>query len=422
MAGKRKDNKGRTLLPHEYQRYDGRYEYRYTDIRGEEKVIYSWTLLETDRLPEGKEECECLRVQEDQLRRDLNDGIDTGAAKKLTLNDLFEVNIRDRQLKDSTRENYTYMYNHCVRDRIGWMKVGNIKYSDIRHFYMTLITELHYKPCSMEIVNTIIHPIFTQAVRDGYIRMNPTDGVMAEIKRRHDWEKPHRKALTQKEQEVFLRYLSDCPYSEWLPLITVMLGTGCRIGEVLGLCWHNIDYDENTITVDHNLIYRHLDGKCHDLITTPKTKAGVRKIPMFPEVRDALMKEKERQQKAGLVSPEIDGYSDFVFLNRSGGVRRPSCINRMLLNLVNSYNEQECKAAEAEKRSPVLLPRFSAHQLRHTFCTRLCENTSDTNTLKTIQEIMGHADISTTLDVYTDLTMDQKQKAFNELRGKFFIG
>ena len=101
-------------------------------------------------MPEGKEECECLRVLEDQLRRDLNDGIDTGAAKKLTLNDLFEVNIRDRQLKDSTRENYTYMYNHCVRDRIGWMKVGNIKYSDIRHFYMTLITELHYRSLAVK--------------------------------------------------------------------------------------------------------------------------------------------------------------------------------------------------------------------------------------------------------------------------------
>lgn len=420
MAGKRKDNKGRTLLPHEYQRYDGRYEYRYTDVRGQKSVIYSWSLLENDRVPEGKQG-ECLRVLEDRLRKDLSDGINTGAAKKVTLNDLFEVNIRDRQLKASTRENYIYMYNHCVRDRIGWMKVGDIKYSDIRHFYMILINDLHFKPRSMETINTIIHPIFTQAVRDELIRTNPTEGVMTEIKRRHDWEKIHRKALTQKEQETFVRYLSECPYSEWKPLMTFLLGTGCRIGEALGLCWHNVDFGANMITIDHNLLYRHLEGRCQDVITTPKTRAGVRQIPMFPEVQDALIQEKERQKKAGHKSPVVEGFSDFVFLNRSGDIRRPSCVNRMLLKLVNSYNEQERKKAEEEGRKPFLLPRFCAHQLRHTFCTRLCEHTSDTNTLKTIQEIMGHADISTTLNVYTDLTMDQKQKAFSELYGKFVI-
>ena len=94
------------------------------------------------------------------------------------------------------------MYNKYVRDKLGHMNVASIKYSDIRRFYLSLIHEQGFKPNSMEIVHTILHPVFTTAVRDGFIRVNPTDGVMAEIKKSHDWEKPKRHALTEAQQEA----------------------------------------------------------------------------------------------------------------------------------------------------------------------------------------------------------------------------
>ena len=81
------------------------------------------------------------------------------------------------ELKDTTRSNYFYMYNKYVRNDIGKKKIASIKYSDVKAFYNKLIKEKGFKPNSMEIIHTIIHPIFTLAVRDNYIRINPATGA-----------------------------------------------------------------------------------------------------------------------------------------------------------------------------------------------------------------------------------------------------
>lgn len=281
----------------------------------------------------------------------------------------------------------------------------------------TLLDEILIKG---EIFN-LYHPIFSLAVRDGYIRVNPTDGIMREIRAQYNWETERRRALTEEQQSAFVSYVSSSvQYCHWMPLFTVLLGTGGRIGEILGLRWQDCDFDSGIITIDHTLIYRlQENGKCEYHITTPKTKAGVREIPMFDEVRQALLQEKARQQKEGENNTIIDGYCGFIFTNRFGGVYSAHCVNRAISRIIADYNQAEVELAQIENRSPALLPHFSVHHLRHTFCSRMCENTSDSNTLKVIQEIMGHADISTTLDVYTDLTRKKKQNAFAGLQGKF---
>ena len=205
--------------------------------RGERKSVYSWKLVDTDRVPSGKRCTESLRSIEKRIRKDLEDGIQTYEADRTTLNCHFDRYIAQKiEIKESTRENYKYMYNKYVRDEIGYMKLANIKYSDVKRFYLSLIHEKGFKPNSMEIIHTILHPVFSTAVRDGIIRLNPTDGVMNEIKRTHNWEKPKRKALTEAQQSAFISYVSSSPtYNHWLPIFTVLLGTGCRIGEALGL-------------------------------------------------------------------------------------------------------------------------------------------------------------------------------------------
>ena len=75
------------------------------------------------------------------------------------------------ELKDTTRSNYLYMYNKYVRNDIGKKKIASIKYSDVKAFYNKLIKEKGFKPNSMEIIHTIIHPYYS-AVRDNYIRIN----------------------------------------------------------------------------------------------------------------------------------------------------------------------------------------------------------------------------------------------------------
>ena len=421
MAEKRKDMRGRNLRDGEDQMPDGRYRYRYMDRNGNRRAVYSWRLVDTDKAPSGKRTGACLREKEKDIDKDREDGIDGRKAAKLQLNDMFDLYMSGKhELKQSTRTNYNYMYKKYISDNIGLKKIVDIKYSDIKAFYNSLIREKGFKPNSMEIINTILHPVFTLAVRDGYIRNNPTDGVMAEIKKSHNWEKPKRHALTEPEQEAFINYMASSDmYRHWLPLFTVFLGTGCRVGEVIGLRWQDCDFVNRMISINHNLIYRQQDnGECEMHITTPKTSAGCRMVPMLDEVKSALLQERRRQMREGGCNAEIDGYSGFIFTNRNGYVHNPQTINRAIKRIYTAYNKQEEQQANEEGRKPLLIRHFSVHNLRHTFCTRFCEN--ETN-IKVIQEIMGHSDIGTTMNIYAEVTEGKKKESFTNLQGKIKI-
>lgn len=421
MAERRKDSKGRNLKDGENQMPDGRYRYRYNDINGKRQAVYSWRLVPTDKAPVGKRDALSLREKEAAIEKDTMDGIDGKKAEQITLNVMFDLYMAGKyQLKESTRTNYLYMYKKYVSEEIGPKKLSVIKYSHIKRFYNSLIQDKGFKPNSMEIINTILHPVFTLAVRDGYIRTNPTDGVMAEIKKSHSWEKPNRHALTIEEQEAFIKYMSESDiYRHWLPLFTVFLGTGCRVGEIIGLRWKDCNFEDRTISINHNLIYRQREsGECKMSITTPKTSAGVRTVPMLEEVRKALLQEKRRQMAEGFSKAEIDGYTGFVFTNKNGYVHNPMTINRAIIRIYEAYNTQETEVASKENRKPVLIRHFSVHNLRHTFCTRFCEN--ETN-IKVIQEIMGHSDIGTTMNIYAEATEAKKKESFENLEGKIKI-
>ena len=419
MIGKRKDKRGRNLLSGESQRPDGRYEYKYIDENGKRRSAYSWKLNATDKVPEGKHCRMSLREIEQQLRRDFEDGIRINNAN-ITLNDLFDIYMSTKELKQSTRTNYIYMYTNYVRDVIGNRQITSIKYSDIKKFYNSLILEKNFKPNSMETIHTIIHPVFTMAVRDEYIRKNPSDGAMAEIKRSYNWDKPKRHALTEAQQSRFIDFVANSNiYRHWLPLFTVLFGTGCRIGEIIGLTWDDCNFDDGIISINHNLLYRQqANKKCRMYVTTPKTEAGKRVVPMFKAVKKALLEEKMKQLKNGVSTTIIDGYSGFVFTNRNGYVHNPQTINRAIKRIYTAYNLQENESAKNEHRQPILIPHFSAHNIRHTFCTRFCENETD---LKIIQEIMGHSDISITMNIYNEATKERKQQSFARLEGKIKI-
>ena len=108
----------------------------------------------------------------------------------------------------------------------------------------------------------------------------------------------------------------------------------------------------------------------------------------------------------------------FVFMNRFGNVYNPQAINRAIKRIYESYNAEEVVKAKKQHREPVLIPHFSCHHLRHTFCSRICEN--ETN-LKVIQSIMGHANIETTLDIYAEVTESKKQEAIENLAHKLDV-
>ena len=398
QTGVRFDNRHIRLRTGESQRPNGTYLFRWTSEDGKRHSIYAPTL-------------DKLREQEELVIVDKHDGIKTDV-KGLTVNDLFDLWCQlKRGIKDSTFKNYIYMYEMFVKPTFGRNRVVRVAKSDIRRFYNNLVDGKSLKVATLDNVHNVLHQVFQVAVDDAIIRINPTDNMMKELKLAHSgYKSEQRKALTMEEEKLFLGYLKKTPrYFHWYPLFFIMANTGMRVGEITGLRWRDVDLDKGIISVNHTLVYyNHRDEKgCYYSINTPKTKAGMREIPMMDEVREAFYLEKQYQQEAEIESiSRIDGYDDFVFVNRDGVVQNLGNLNKAIQRISRDCN---CEIIEMQgiDSDPVLLPHFSCHNLRHTFATRLCESGIN---LKVIQDVLGHADVSTTMNIYINVTNDLKKK------------
>ena len=395
MAERRKDSKGRVLKENESQRKDGSYCYRWRTSDHKRHVVYAKTLDE-------------LRDKEQAVLRDKSDGIRSDA-KQVALNDVFDLWVQLKKgLKENTFQNYIYMYEQFVRDDLGQYKIGTMKRSDIRRFYNRLIDERGLKVSTVDSVHTVLHQVIDIAVEDGYLRNNISDNALKELKQSRNLFTEKRKALTVQEQELFLDFLkSSNMYNHWYPIFALMLGTGLRVGEATGLRWCDVDFENNTLSVNHTLVYfKHSQGGCYFAVNTPKTRAGERAIPLIESVKDALAQEKDYQRITGIkCNVHVDGFTDFIFVNRFGNVQHQGTLNKALRRIIRDCN-QEILDKTKENETVVLLPKFSCHTLRHTFTTRLCESGMN---IKVIQAVLGHADISTTLDVYADVTKNLKK-------------
>lgn len=393
---RRKDNKKRVLKEGEYQRANGTFEYKWRDRRGKRHSIYAKTLDE-------------LREKELDVLRDVLDGIRSDG-KDITINDLYYSWVRlKRGLKDNTFQNYKYMYTQFVEPDFGHAKIADLKRTDVRAFYNRLADEQHLKASTIDCVHTVLHQVLDLGVDDDYIRYNPSDNALKELKKAHCNDSIKRKALTMQEQEIFEDFLTKPgQYNKWYPIFTVMLWTGLRVGEVTGLRWCDIDLDAETIDVNHTLVYYdkgHNDGLSF-AVNTPKTEAGKRVVPMLPKVKEAFLLEKKNQEELGIkCAATVDGFTDFIFVNRFGGVQHQGTLNKALRRII-----RDCNYAIMDKRKDgedvVLLPKFSNHSLRHTFTTRMCE--AGVN-IKAMQDILGHADAGTTMDIYAEATKELKQ-------------
>ena len=411
MAGKvqtkRKDKDRIVLRKGESQRKNGTYHFSWTDKAGKRHFIYAPTLEE-------------LREKEAALEKDKLDGI-KAEARYVTVNEMFDLWCQlKRGLKNNTFENYKYMYNTFVRSNFGKQRISALKKSDVKRFYNYLADERGLQASTIDSVHTVLHQVLDMAVDDDYIRSNPSDGVLKELKQSHIFKTEKRRGLTKPEQELLLNFLKNHHiYNHWYPIFAVMVGTGLRVGELAGLRWCDIDLDEGIIDINHTLVYYdHRDENsktgCYFNVHTPKTEAGKRQVPMLEFVKEAFLMEREYQQLVGLeCKVTIDGYTDFIFLNRDGGTFYQGSLNKTIRRIIRDCNDEVLQKGE---ENPVLLPHFSCHSLRHTFTTRMCE--AGVN-IKVMQDTLGHADISTTLNIYADVTKELKKSEFAGLDSYF---
>lgn len=393
---RRKDSKNRVLKEGEYQRSNGTYEYKWRDNRGNRHSISSVTL-------------ENLREKELVVLRDTLNGVDLDS-RKITVDDLYVkwVHIK-RGIKRNTLSSYMYFYSMYVKSELGQRKISTLKRSDIKAFCNDLLEIRHLKLKSVSMIVQLVRQILNVAVDDDYLQYNPADNALRDFRHLTNNLSEPRRALTRDEQRLFEVFLAKPGiYHHWYPIFTVLLWTGMRVGEVLGLRWCDIDFEKNTINVDHTLmLYPKYDKNTNHvystlIVNTTKTKAGNRIVPMIAKVKAAFLEEQLFQKELGIKSrSNIDGYSDFVFVkhNRNAGkVLYPILLNNALKRIILACNKLQ--------HSTLVLPYFTCHHLRHTFATRMCESGMN---VKAIQSILGHANYNITMDVYTDVTEDFKK-------------
>lgn len=418
---KRKDSKGRVLRDGELQRKDGKYEYRYYDVRRQRHSVYSWKLVETDAAPRGTRKGPALRTLEQDIAKALMLEVGYHDTDSTTINDYTERMLALKSyVKPTTKILLEGVYRNHIANGIGFLPIKKLRYEDVRIFYTTLLQSKQLSISTVANVDRVLRPTLDLAVRNHVILTNPAAGVLLDIKREMRWTQPKRHALTIAQQGALLDFLGHTKeYQKWLPLVTVLLGTGMRIGEALALRWDDCDFEGKMITVQHGYVrIVDADGHIVPLISTPKTQAGIRKIPMLDGVSQALIALRIDAMRNGYCMTKIGEYEGFIFQNTKHRLLDINYVERVLHRIAARYNEREMEAAVSEHRLPVLLPDLTAHVLRHTFCTRVCENESN---IKVVQEVMGHANITTTMNVYNEATIDKKVEVFQQLEGKIRI-
>lgn len=384
----RKDSKGRKLHTGETQRKDGVYLYRYTDIcTGKRKTVYSNDLAD-------------LRRKEKAIAKDIDDNILTdAAAKNLTLNTLFEKYLNVSVIDEGTKVNYKNMWNIHVRDTIGNIKVVEMRTSHIRSIYSEM-SKKQYAQSTIKYIHTMILPALEIAVNDDIIRKNPARKALIS---EYGEEPKEKKVLSVSEQEQLLEFMNKSHiYRKYIPMITIMVETSLRCGELIGITFKDVDFENKELHINHQLTYRNYrDGNgCMFRIKKPKTKAGIRTIPLTDKTCDAFRELRNQNIQAGIVCAfEIEGVTDFVFLTKNGRPMMPNALNNVLYNIVKSYNRYVSEEQSIEQ--------FSSHVIRHTGCTNMARAGIN---VKVAQYVMGHTHSDVTMDVYNHLNNEMDAK------------
>lgn len=390
---RRKDSKGRVLRNGESQRNDGRYCYQYIDAAGNRKTVYSWKLNSTDRLPEGKRKCISLREQEKEIQKQIESGVvDSG---NITVIELVEKYVLQKQgVREKTKSNYSYVINLLTKDSFGNKKIKRIKPMDVK-IWMQRLQQSGKKRNTIKIILGTISPAFQMAVENDLLAKNPFRFQLGKDVLIDD--SIVRKPLSPEDEAKLLEYISSTPaLRKYLDEIVVLLNTGLRVSEFVGLTLDDLDFKRRVIKVDHQLLPKRGGGQT---VCATKTAAGVRTIPMNDAAYSALTNIVNHRKKLEN-EIEIDGKTGFILLNICGNVKCSNNIQAVLRHIIRRYNKDH-----DEK-----LQNITPHTLRHTFCTRCALGGMNP---KVLQYIMGHSDISVTLDVYTHADDDAALREMN---------
>ena len=208
--------------------------------------------------------------------------------------------------------------------------------------------------------------------------------------------------MTPAQEKELLDFVQGDPvYSKYYDEVLILLETGLRISELCGLTETDLNFEQRFINVDHQLLRSTEDGY---YIETPKTDSGFRQVPMSAAAYEAF--QRVVKNRRGGKAIEVDGYKDFLFLNRDGLPKVAVNYDAMFKGLAKKFNK-----CHKEPLPTVMTP----HTMRHTFCTRMANAGMNP---KALQYIMGHANIVMTLNYYAHATFHSAQAEMERLEAK----
>ncbi len=391
MSEKRRDKRNRILHDGEYQRADGRYRYRYIDEDGREKNVYSWRLDKNDPTPSGKKRELSLREKERQIQADLFDHIVTNGGNYTVLELVEKYVSLKTGVRHNTKAGYQTVINLLKKDPFGSIRIDKVRLSDAKIWLVKLQQKDGRGYSSIHSIRGVLRPAFQMAVDDDLIRKNPFGFELASVIVN---DSVTREAITRKQEREFLKFVKeDKHYSRYYDAFFILLHTGLRISEFCGLTISDIEFSEKRIKVDHQL---QRTVQMVYVIQEPKTEKGIRYVPMTDEV-EACFRRIILSRKKPRVEPIVDGRTGFLFLDKNDMPMVALHWEKYMQHVVAKYN----------KIYRVQLPKITPHVCRHTFCSNMAKSGMSP---KTLQYIMGHSDISVTLNTYTHVQFDDAKE------------
>lgn len=392
---KRRDSKGRILRTGEQQRQDGKFMYAYRGRDNKMHYVYSWKLEPTDKLPAGKRECKALRELEKEIEKSLNEEVAYHGG------DVTVLGLAERyiSLKTGVRHNtaagYKTVLNLLKREIFGSKRIDEVKVSDAKEWLIKLQQGgKHYS--SIHTIRGVLRPAFRMAVEDDLLKKNPFDWELSTVIVN---DSVKREAVTPKQERLFLDFIKgDKHYSQYYEGVYILFKTGMRISEFCGLTLDDIDMENRKIKIDHQL-QRTREGVY--LIEDTKTTYGERILPMSEGVYQCFQKLIKKRKK-WKVEPMVDGKAGFLVLDKNGMPYLALHWEKRFEYALGKYNRI------FKEELPIITP----HICRHTYCTNMAKAGISP---KSLQYLMGHSDIATTLGYYTHYKFNDVEKEVREL-------
>ena len=389
-----KNLKGKEIGKGIYQRKDGLYSARFVDKTGKRHEKYFQTI------PEAR------NWMEEAKYADKHD--DVFIATDTTVDEWFNFWIENivGDLAPNTLRNYRERYQHNIQPVIGKMLIANVKPMHCKKVFIQM--DADYAGSTIRQAYITMGTMFKAAKMNDLIFKHPMDGVR--------FTKPVRatddiKFLDREEQRIFLETAKPSHnYNQY----ALILETGLRTGEMIGLTWDAVDLERRTLTVNKTLEYRHAEKYWR--AGPPKTLKSYRTIPLTDrayEILKGVWDNRDGRKESPLLSETLE------YMDRKTGVTSKLVMRDLVF--INYRTGEPAKNSSYDTHLYKLcdkagINRFSMHALRHTYATRAIESGMQP---KVLQKLMGHASIKTTMDRYVHVTtesLDQAVRQF-ELNG-----